>query len=110
MSFFEIFNPGERFMREEKDSQKMLVAKPTPGGGAPLGIDLDGGKATITIRIASRVEDSEPPAVENPPEQSASAEQADHELERDATGSSDSSEATNAPDTGEAPEAPGTSS
>jgi hypothetical protein len=50
MSFFEIFNPGLRHLREEKERQKMLVSKPTHGGGAPLGIDLDGGTAKITIR------------------------------------------------------------
>jgi hypothetical protein len=50
MSFFEIFNPGLRHLREEKERQKMLVSKPTHGGGAPLGIDLDSGTAKITIR------------------------------------------------------------
>jgi hypothetical protein len=49
MSFFEIFNPGLRHQREERDRLKMLVSKPTHGGGAPLGIDLDGGTAKITI-------------------------------------------------------------
>ena len=50
MSFFEIFQPGLKHLREEKDRQKMLVSKPTHGGGAPLGIDLDGGTARISIR------------------------------------------------------------
>ena len=49
MSFFEIFQPGLKYLREEKDRQKMLVSKPTHGGGAPLGIDLDGGTAKISI-------------------------------------------------------------
>jgi len=56
MSFFEIFNPGARHQREEQDRQKMLVSKPTYGGGAPLGIDLDGGTAKITIQTRSRPE------------------------------------------------------
>jgi Family of unknown function (DUF6191) len=49
MSFFEIFQPGLRHLREEHDRQKTMVANPTHGGGAPLGIDLDAGTATITL-------------------------------------------------------------
>jgi hypothetical protein len=49
MSFFEVFNPGLRHLREEKERQKMLVSQPTHGGGAPLGIDLDGGIAKLTV-------------------------------------------------------------
>ncbi|GAA1824640.1 DUF6191 domain-containing protein [Microlunatus capsulatus] len=50
MSFGEIFNPGLRYLREEKERQKMLVSKPTHGGGSPLGIDLEAGVAKITVR------------------------------------------------------------
>jgi hypothetical protein len=50
MSFGEIFNPGLRYLREEKERQKMLVSKPTHGGGSPLGIDLEAGIAKITVR------------------------------------------------------------
>ena len=50
MTFFELFQPGLKYLREEKERQKMLVSKPTHGGGAPLGIDLDAGTAKITIR------------------------------------------------------------
>jgi len=49
MSFFEIFQPELKYLREEKERQKMLVSKPSHGGGAPLGIDLDAGTAKITI-------------------------------------------------------------
>jgi Family of unknown function (DUF6191) len=49
VSFFELFQPGLKYLREEKDRQKILVAKPSHGGGAPLGIDLDVGTAKITI-------------------------------------------------------------
>jgi hypothetical protein len=45
VSFFELFQPGLKYLREEKDRQKILVAKPSHGGGAPLGIDLDAGTA-----------------------------------------------------------------
>lgn len=49
MSFLEIFEPGLKNLREEKDRQKMLVVRPSHGGGAPLGIDLDAGKATFGV-------------------------------------------------------------
>ena len=49
MSFFELFQPELKYLREEKDRQKMLIAEPSHGGGAPLGIDLDAGTAKITI-------------------------------------------------------------
>jgi hypothetical protein len=49
MSFFELFQPELKYLREEKERQKMLVSKPSHGGGAPLGIDLDAGTAKITI-------------------------------------------------------------
>jgi hypothetical protein len=49
VTFLELFQPGLRHLREEKERQKMLVSKPTHGGGAPLGIDLNAGTAKITI-------------------------------------------------------------
>jgi len=49
MSFFEIFQPGLQHLREERDRRKMLVVRPTHGGGGPLGIDLDAGTAKITV-------------------------------------------------------------
>ena len=51
-AFFELFQPGLRHLRKERDRQKMLVAQPTHGGGPPLGIDLDAGTARISIRRA----------------------------------------------------------
>ncbi len=67
MSFFEVFQPGLEYLRREKDRYKMLVSKPTHGGGAPLGIDLDAGIAKI--RIPAR---AVPPAVPDPgPDESA---------------------------------------
>ena len=47
MSFFEIFQPGLRHLRDERDRQKTLVSRPAAGGRGPLGIDLDSGIATI---------------------------------------------------------------
>jgi len=73
VSFFEIFQPGLKYLREEKDRQKMLVSKPTHGGGAPLGIDLDGGTAKISIARPAAAPKEEPadpppePVAPNPP-------------------------------------------
>ena len=49
MSFLEIFQPGLKHLREERDRQKMLVFRPSHGAGAPIGIDLDAGNATISV-------------------------------------------------------------
>lgn len=68
MSFFEIFNPGMRHLREERDRQRMLVSKPTHGGGAPLGIDLDGGTAKITVKPKKQPQAAVPPEDAVPPD------------------------------------------
>ena len=66
MSFLEIFQPGLKHLREERDRQKMIVVRPAHGVGAPMGIDLDARKATI--RVASpQLESSEPPAPDTGP-------------------------------------------
>ncbi len=57
MSFLEIFQPGLRHLREERDRQKILVAQPTHGGGPPLGIDLEAGTARLVLPAAT---DSDP--------------------------------------------------
>jgi hypothetical protein len=62
VTFFELFQPGLKHLREEKERQKMLVSKPTHGGGAPLGIDLDAGTAKITIK--PKVRPDAPPAAD----------------------------------------------
>ena len=49
MSFFEIFEPGMKYLREERERRRTAVANPTHGGGPPLGIDLDAGTASITL-------------------------------------------------------------
>ena len=69
MTFFELFQPGLKYLREEKERQKMLVSKPTHGGGAPLGIDLDAGTAKITIRPKTSPDLPESPeTLEAPPD------------------------------------------
>lgn len=49
MSFFELFQPGFRHLREERDRQKSPHAYPTGEGGSPLGIDLSGGTARFAM-------------------------------------------------------------
>ena len=59
MSFLEIFEPGLKHLREEKDRQKMLVVSPSHGGGAPLGIDLNAGTATFSVTSPQHAPDSD---------------------------------------------------
>jgi hypothetical protein len=51
MSFLEVFQPGLKHLHEEKDRQRMLVVRPSHGGGPPLGIDLDAGIASIVVPV-----------------------------------------------------------
>ena len=66
MSFLEIFQPGLRHLREERDRQKMLVVRPAHGAGVPMGIDLDAGKATISV-ASPQLESSELPGPDTGP-------------------------------------------
>ena len=63
MSVFEFFQPGLRFLREEKDRQRMLVVRPSVGGRGPLGIDLDSGEASFSMPTKP-----DAPADEAPPD------------------------------------------
>lgn len=67
MSFFEIFQPGLRHLNEERARRTMLTSRPTHGGGAPFGIDLEAGVAKITVRRPA-------PATEVPDESEQPAE------------------------------------
>jgi hypothetical protein len=42
MSFLEVFEPGLKHLREETGRQKMVVVRPSPGGGATLRPDPRG--------------------------------------------------------------------
>ena len=66
MSFLEIFQPGLKHLREERDRQKMLVVRPSHAARAPLGIDLDAGKATIAV-TPSQLESEDPEANDTGP-------------------------------------------
>ncbi|HYI59365.1 MAG TPA: DUF6191 domain-containing protein [Microlunatus sp.] len=54
MSFMEIFQPGLKHLREERERQRMNVAYPTDGADPLMEIDLDAGTATIRIPTADR--------------------------------------------------------
>ena len=58
MSFFEIFQPGLRHLREERERQQSLVVEPKSGAKGPLGIDLDSGRASFTMPGRSDLDDS----------------------------------------------------
>ena len=58
MSFLEIFQPELKHLYEEKERQRMLVVRPSHGGGPPLGIDLDAGTASIVVpRLAKTIDE-----------------------------------------------------
>lgn len=59
MSFFELFQPGLRHLREERERQQSLVADPKSGAAGPLGIDLDSGRASFTMPAKPHDEDFE---------------------------------------------------
>jgi len=60
--FFEIFNPGLRFTREQSDAEKMLVVRTDQGGTGPRPLDLDSGAVVLRMPTASAY----PAAMETP--------------------------------------------
>ncbi|PFG18032.1 hypothetical protein ATK74_2612 [Propionicimonas paludicola] len=59
MSFFEIFDPGQRFQRQQRDLEKSLVLTDAQGGDGPQPLDLDSG--SVVLRLPSG-EPATPPA------------------------------------------------
>jgi hypothetical protein len=59
MSFFEIFDPGQRFQREQRDLEKSLVLTDAQGGDGPRPLDLESG--SVVLRVPSS-EPAAPPA------------------------------------------------
>jgi len=49
MSFFEIFNPGERFQREQRDLEKSLILTDAQGGEGPQPLDLESGSVVLRV-------------------------------------------------------------
>jgi hypothetical protein len=50
--FFEIFNPGQRYTREQLDTEKLLVVQDAQGGSGPDPLDLDSG--SVVLRMPAR--------------------------------------------------------
>jgi len=60
--FFEIFNPGLRYTREQQDAEKMLVVRTDQGGAGPRPLDLDSGQVVLRMPRPSAY----PAAMETP--------------------------------------------
>jgi hypothetical protein len=63
--FFELFQPGYKHLREERD-RKRLEAQIPETGAPPFGIDLDAGVARISLAPAAEQHDQ--PATELDPD------------------------------------------
>lgn len=48
-NFFEIFNPGLRYKREQDDLDKILVVEADKGGSGPQPLDLDSGSVVLRL-------------------------------------------------------------
>ena len=83
MSFLEIFQPGLRHLNEERARRTMLTSRPTHGGGAPFGIDLEAGVAKITVRRPPP--DTTPEAPDEPEQQADAGDDATKAAERPAS-------------------------
>lgn len=53
MSFLEIFQPGLKHLREERQRQQHDIAYPTDGADPLVDINLDAGTATIVVPAKS---------------------------------------------------------
>ena len=63
-NFFEIFNPGQRYTREQLETEKLLVVQDAQGGSGPDPLDLDSGSVVLRMPThaaeAQDVEDAPP--------------------------------------------------
>ncbi len=62
--FFEIFNPGQRYTREQLETEKLLVVQDAQGGNGPDPLDLDSGSVVLRMPLLAadvEDEDGEPP-------------------------------------------------
>ncbi len=58
-NFFEIFNPGLRYKREQDDLEKILVVEADKGGSGPEPLDLDSG--SVVLRVPRPADDKPEP-------------------------------------------------
>ncbi len=70
--FFEIFNPGQRYTRQQLETEKLLVVQDAQGGSGPDPLDLDSG--SVVLRMPHHAED---------PAKTATQAEADPEPEPD---------------------------
>ncbi|HSK33218.1 MAG TPA: DUF6191 domain-containing protein [Propionicimonas sp.] len=47
--FFEIFNPGQRYTRQQLETEKLLVVQDAQGGNGPDPLDLDSGSVVLRM-------------------------------------------------------------
>ena len=72
--FFEIFNPGQRYTREQLETEKLLVVQDAQGGSWPDPLDLDSGSVVLRMPAhAGEATDDAEPAHEAEPPPSADA-------------------------------------
>ena len=64
-NFFEIFNPGQRYSREQLDTEKLLVVQDAQGGSGPDPLDLDSG--SVVLRMPPQAADDEAEGDEEAP-------------------------------------------
>ena len=55
--FFELFQPGLRYKREQDDLEKILIVEADKGGSGPQPLDLDSG--SVLLRMPRAVPESE---------------------------------------------------
>lgn len=60
--FIEIFQPGYKHLREERD-RKRIEAQIPESGAPPFGVDLDAGTAVIRVRHTA----TDAPSADGPP-------------------------------------------
>ena len=60
--FFEIFNPGQRYTREQLETEKLLVVQDAQGGSGPDPLDLDSG--SVVLRMPASPPEPRPPDTE----------------------------------------------
>lgn len=63
--FFEIFNPGQRFTRQQLETEKLLVVQDAQGGSGPDPLDLDSG--SVVLRMPRLPADDEEAAQDGGP-------------------------------------------
>ncbi len=57
--FFEIFNPGQRFTRQQLETEKLLVVQDAQGGSGPDPLDLDSGSVVLRMPLHAADADGE---------------------------------------------------